>query len=117
MRWFKFPFTKKQLTDSEYRANIKAENHNYWMNELQLLWRKDRQECISIRGRDIECTWVENHGNKQWIKNGLEMVSSNKTYMDNCDFMIRTRSGKEFSLKYEDWLKARFEDPEYKCNK
>ena len=101
--------------------SITEKNHDFWMNGLQYLWLKDRQECLTIRGRDIECCWVDNHGNKQWVDEWADdefsRTSCNKDYTANCDFMIRTRSGKEFSIKYEDWLKARFEDPNYKCVK
>ena len=116
---------KKQLSENERNELRRQKDHDFWMNEIQYLWFKDRQECLTIRGRDIECCWVNNYKNKQWVKNESDKwvknesdkTSSNEVYITNCDFMIRTRSGKEFSLKYEDWLKARFEDPNYKCVK
>ena len=86
---------KKQLSEHEREVLRRQKDHDFWMNGLQYLWLKDQQECLTIRGRDIECCWIDIHKN----------------------FKIRTRSGKEFSLKYEDWLKARFEDPNYKCVK
>lgn len=108
---------KKQLSENERKELRRQKDHDFWMNELQYLWFKDRQECLTIRGRDIECCWVDNHENKQWIKDESGKSSPNEGYTSKCDFMIRTHSGKEFSLKYEDWLKARFEDPNYKCEK
>jgi hypothetical protein len=108
---------KKQLSEHERNELRRQKDHDFWMNELQYLWFKDCQECLTIRGRDIECCWVDNHGNKQWVNDESGKTTSNEVYTANCDFMIRTRSGKEFSLKYEDWLKAGFEDPNYKCVK
>jgi hypothetical protein len=108
---------KKQLSENERKELRRQKDHDFWMNEFQTLFFKDGQEVLVIRGRDIECCWVDNHGNKQWITDESGKTSSNKAYLSECDFMIRTRSGKEFSLKYEYWLKARFEDPNYKCVK
>jgi hypothetical protein len=108
---------KKQLSENECKELRRQKDHDFWMNEIQYLMFKDHQECLTIRGRDIECCWVDNHGSAQWIKDKSGNINPNKAYSDNCDYMIRTRSGKEFSIMYEDWLKARFEDPNYKCVK
>ena len=108
---------KKQMSENERNELRRQKDHDFWMNGLQALFFKDGQEVLVIRGRDIECCWVDNHGNKPWITDEFGKTSSNEAYLSECDFMICTRSGKEFSLKYEDWLKARFEDPNYKCVK
>ena len=108
---------KKHLSENEREKLRRQKDHDFWMNGLQYLWLKDRQECLTIRGRDIECCWADNHGNKAWVEDESGKSVFNDTYNDKCDYMIRTRSGKEFSVKYEDWLKARFEDPNYKCVK
>jgi hypothetical protein len=95
-------FFKRKTVPTKSMAE---KNHDFWMNDLQTLFFKDGQEVLVIRGRDIECCWCDNHGYK--------LHRDNKKYHEKCDFMIRTRSGGEFSLSYESWLKVRFENPEY----
>lgn len=102
-----FGFLKKKQQSKNERNACSRKDHDFWMNELQYLWLKNRRECLTIRGRDIECCWCDNR----------EYHKDDSSYQDKCYFMIRTRSGGEFSLAYESWLKARFEDPNYKCVK
>ena len=63
---------------------------DFWMNYPQTLFLKDHTNVTVLRGRDIECCWTDNDEN-----------------------LIRTHSGKEFSLTRDSWLKVRFEDANY----
>ena len=74
-----------------------------WMDNRHTFYLKSRVECVHIRGRDIECCWVDGRGK----------ITYNNPYFNDCDFMIRTKSGKEFSLRFEDWLKVVHEDENY----
>lgn len=65
---------------------------DFWMNYPQTLFLKDHHNVVVLRGRDIECCWC------------LE---------DKDEYLIRTRSGKEFSLALSSWLNVRFEDANY----
>ncbi len=65
---------------------------DFWMNYQQTLFLKDHHNVVVLRGRDIECCWC------------LE---------DKDEYLIRTHSGKEFSLALSSWLKVRFEDADY----
>lgn len=92
-----------------------------WMNNRHTLYLKSRVECVHIRGRDIECCWVDNNGCKLYVEVPADpilkprgKITYNDTYYNTCDFMIRTKSGKEFSLRFEDWLKVLHEDENYK---
>ena len=74
-----------------------AEKHDkkikdFWMNHPQTLFLKDCHNVVVLRGRDIECCWC----------------------LENKDeYLIRTRSGKEFNLDLSSWLKARFENADF----
>jgi hypothetical protein len=98
-----------QLTDEER-----------WMNTRHTLYLKSRVECVRIRGRDIECCWVDNNGYKLYVEVPADpilkrgKITYDDNYYNTCDFMIRTKSGKEFSLRFEDWLKVMHEDENYK---
>ena len=63
---------------------------DFWMNYQQTLFLKDHTNVVVLRGRDIECCWTDNDEN-----------------------LIRTHSGKEFSLTRASWLKVRFENANY----
>ena len=85
-------FCKKETLELLHRE---AELHNhkildFWMNHPQTLYLSDNINVVVLRGRDIECCWIYNDEN-----------------------LIRTRSGKEFSLTLASWLKARYENANY----
>jgi hypothetical protein len=88
------------MLDSKIKKTLEslkqeAEEHDkkikdFWMNYPQTLFLSDHTNVVVLRGRDIECCWTDNDEN-----------------------LIRTRSGKEFSLTRDSWLKVRFEDANY----
>ena len=85
-------FCRKELLGS---LRLEAEAHDkkiqdFWMNHPQTLYLSDHTNVVVLRGRDIECCWLNNDEN-----------------------LIRTRSGKEFSLTRASWLKVRFENANY----
>lgn len=84
-----------------HKSQLKTRNdtaEERWMNNRHTFWLKSRAECIHIRGKDIECCWTE---------------SKDLEATDN-EYMIRTKSGKDFSLRFEDWLKVVHEDENFK---
>lgn len=82
---------------SQIKPRIQT-NEEEWLNSRHTLWLKSQVECVHIRGKDIECCWL--------IGKDLEVPDD--------EYMIRTKSGKEFSLRYEDWLKVVHEDANFK---
>lgn len=81
---------------SQIKPRIQTDEE-MWMNSRHTFWLKSRKDCVHIRGKDIECCWTES-----------------KNLVADDEYMIRTKSGKEFSLHYEDWLKVVHEDENYK---
>ena len=87
-------FSIKKLFEPPKRE-IKVDDKkikDFWMNYPQTLFLKDHHNVVVLRGRDIECCWC------------LE---------DKDEYLIRTHSGKEFSLALSSWLKVRFENADY----
>ena len=78
-----------ELLKQEAKAHDKKIK-DFWMNHPQTLFLKDHHNVVVLSGRDIECCWIDNDEN-----------------------LIRTRSGKEFSLTRASWLKVRFEDANF----
>lgn len=87
-------FSIKKLFEP-HKREIKVDDKkikDFWMNYPQTLFLKDHHNVVVLRGRDIECCWC------------LE---------DKDEYLIRTHSGKEFSLALSSWLKVRFENADY----
>lgn len=84
-------FNKKTLESLRREAEAHDKKiQDFWMNYQHTLFLSDHTNVVVLRGRDIECCWTDNDEN-----------------------LIRTRSGKEFSLTRDSWCKVRFEDANY----